>query len=295
MDKKKSLNDEKKVNKISWYADFSELTENKNINIPNVIIFGGVIVDDLSKYQLWSAISKIKSKYNETANFPLKWCFKDLENYYKKNKQIRLYKKLLEDITSWREQIFEQLASLPFRFIISIIKSHAQYRESLKESKEKVIRFAFVMTLQKYGLCVRNNNMSAAEVILDWPPGGNKQIFDIEYRSAFYSGKSAEYGQQYDCGPLKKIGFNDSVLFSSMTECSMLQISDLIIGAFRDLLKEAFGNKTNLHGVKLLRTIKNRLYGAPNNLNYGISISPDKKTFSDIIWIKIKEVLGSRL
>lgn len=283
-----------KVTKIKWYADFSELIKDKNINIPNVIIFGGIIVNDNSEHQLCSVISTIKSQY-KAANFPLKWCFEDLKRYYQSNNELRLYNKLNKEKNNWRNRIFKELKKIDFKFIISIIKCRAKSRKSLKKTKEKVIRFAFVMALQKYGFYVKNNHMKDAEVILDWPPGNKKQIFEIEYRNAFYEGDSAHYKQRYDCGALKELGFNDSVLFSSTNECSMLQISDLIVGAFRDLLVEALNNKSNLPGVNLLKKIKDKLYGAPKNLNYGISIPANgnsDQSFSNPIWKKIKEVFG---
>lgn len=296
MDKNNSFSDGKIENKVSWYVDFSEFNKDKINNIPNVIILGGIIVDSFSKAQLHSEIINIKASYDRDVSFPLKWCFKDLKDFYEKNNKMRLYTNLLEDCNLWRDRISQCLESIKFYFIVSIIKCHARYRNTLLKTKDMVLRFAFVMALQKYGLYVKNNYMSSAEVILDWPPGNKRQIFDIEFRNAFYFGKSADYNQQYNCGPLKDLGFNDSLLYANADECSMLQVSDLIVGAFNDLLKEAFGHKAKLHGTNFLRKIKNKLYGAPDNLNYGISISPEDYwdvNFSESIWGKIIEIFGA--
>ncbi len=224
-------------------------------------------------------------------NLPLKWCFGDLKRYYEENNQTNLYNILHKKRISWLTQISDILQNIPFKFIISIIKCHAKHKDALKKTKDKVIQFAFSNCLMKFGLYIKQNNLYLAEVVVDWPQRGNKEIYEEEYRTGFYYGKSANYGVRYKCGPLKDLGFSDSLFFSSTNECSVLQITDIIAGAFKDILKGGLSSKDARIGNEFIRNIKSKLHGAPNNLNYGIAIAPPKKedpAFYNSMWYIIK-------
>lgn len=279
--------------KTSLYVDFSEWAIN-NLNIPNGIVFAGIIIDDSSIVKLSDEISHIKEKikysYNNAPNFPLKWCLGDLKKFYEDNNLRDLYNHLLKTRTIWLNQIAELLKSISFNFIISIIKCYAARRETLKNTKDMVIGFAFSNCLMKYGLYIKKNNLARANVIIDWPQRYNKKPYEEEYSNAFYFGKS-KYGRLFNCGPLRRLGFNDSLFFSSTTECSVLQITDLIAGAFKDILKQGLEDKDSKTGNKFIHKIKFKLLGAPNNLNYGIAVAPSKKEDPDFyssIWNIIK-------
>lgn len=280
--------------KTTLYADFSEWTIN-NTDIPNVIVFAGIIIDDSSIVKLSNEISRIKEQikapYKDVPNLPLKWCFGDLKNFYEDKNLGDLYKHLLKTRTTWLNQISDMLNSISFNFIISIIKCYAKNRTSLKKTKDMVIGFAFSNCLMKYGFYIKKNNLTRADVIIDWPQKDNKKLYEEEYRTAFYFGRSAKYGCSYKCGPLRNLGFNESLFFSSTTECSVLQIADLIAGAFKDILKQGLEDKDSKTGNEFIQKIKYKLLGAPNNLNYSIAVAPPKKEDPDFyrrIWHIIK-------
>lgn len=279
---------------ISLYLDYSEW-EIKGSDIPNGIVFAGIIIDNSSIVKLSNAISRLKEQikcpYNYVTDFPIKWCFGDLKKFYEENSLTGLYKKLCKNRSSWLNQVSEALGLIQFNFIISIIKCHAKSRNSLKKTKDMVIGFAFSNCLMKYGLYIKKNHLSGADVIVDWPQRDNKKLYEEEYRTAFYYGKSAKYGVIYKCGPLKGLGFRDSIFFSSTTECSILQLTDLIAGAFKDILKQGLAGKDSSDGIKFIRNIKNKLLGAPNNLNFGIAVAPSEQEdpiFFESIWKIIK-------
>lgn len=280
--------------KTSLYLDYSEWAI-KNSDIPDGIVFAGIIIDNLALVNLFNEISRIKeqirSPFNNVPNLPLKWCFGDLKRYYEENNQTDLYNILHNNRISWLAQISDILQNIPFKFIISIIKCHAKHKDALKKTKDMVIQFAFSNCLMKFGLYIKQNNLDLAEVVVDWPQRGNKKIYEEEYRTGFYYGKSADYGIRYKCGPLKGLGFSESLFFSSMTECSVLQITDIIAGAFKDILKEGLSGKDARIGSEFIKNIKSKLHGAPNNLNYGIAVAPPKKEDPDFysrIWDIIK-------
>lgn len=275
---------------IRWYADNSETRSTANATIPDIQIFGGIAVTEEARSKLLSVVKSAKSTYRRIADFPIKWCFRDLEEYYKENKLQKLYAKLLQDSRTWRTNIFRLISSVDFGIIISIIASYGSSRKTLLETKENVTRFGFSNAMQRVGLFVRDLSLgSSAEVILDWPNKGRRDLFDLEYKSAFHKGISAIDGNDYICGPLKNLGFSDSVLFTGMNQCSLLQISDLIVGATRELVEEALGGRRESFGVSLLKIIRDRFHGAPDNVvGRGISISPRQGEFFG----KVKDKIG---
>jgi hypothetical protein len=62
----------------------------------------------------------------------------------------------------------------------------------------------------------------------------------------------------------------------------LLQISDLIVGATREMVELSLNKRDDSFGFSLLKKLKDKFYGAPNNIiGRGISISPTKGEFFD--------------
>jgi hypothetical protein len=273
---------------IRWYADNSELRDTRGTEIPNVLLFGGLVAGDEARTELCSILKSIKSAYRRKADFPIKWCFKDLKKRFVDHRLLRLYSRLLEDSFNWRTTIFRQLSSVNFKIIASIITCYGSSRPTLLRTKEDVARFGFSNALQRLGLFVQDTNPGAVEAILDWPNKGKRSPFDIEYWSAYHKGTTAIYHNNYSCGPLKDLGFSESALFTSTDECSLLQLSDLILGATKEMVEEALGGRQESLGVSLLRSIRDRFHGAPDTVvGRGISISPRQGEFFEKVKDKI--------
>jgi hypothetical protein len=273
---------------MRWYADNSELRGIWGAKIPDILLFGGIVVDNRSERELTAVVSDVKSAYRKAADFPLKWCFRDLKSTFRKRRLERLYIRLLQDSLTWREKIFSRIASIDFTVIIAAINCYGRDRATLLRTKSQVTRFAFVMGLQRYGLLVKDHNSGPAEVVLDWPAEGQRGLFDTEYWSALREGESAEYANKYKSGALIKLGFRDSVFFSSTIDCSLLQLSDLIVGATRDLVEEALEKKRDSIGASYLRLIKDRFRGAPNRVvGRGIALHPQTGEFFQKVSDKI--------
>jgi len=273
---------------IRWYADNSELRGIWGAKIPDILLFGGVVIDDAAKSEICSVMRDVKSAYQDNPVFPLKWNFRSLEKHYQELRLSGLYSRLLEDSRAWRSDIFSRISSIDFKIIVSMIISYGSSRETLLRTRDQVIRFVFLMALQRVGLCVRNQGSRPAEIVLDWPAERQRKLFDLEYKSAYQNGTSADYNQGYTCGPLKNLGFGESALFTSTNECSVLQLSDLIVGATREMIEEALGKKENSLGVSLLALIKDKFDGAPDNiLGWGLAISPRQGEFFEKVRDKI--------
>lgn len=273
---------------IRWYGDNSELRGIWGAEIPDILLFGGILIDDASTGQIVAAMNGVKSEYYEDSTFPLKWNFRDLEDHYQERGLQNLYSRLLADSRTWRINLFDQIAPINFKVFVSMISSYGSSRETLLRTRDEVARFVFVMALQRLGLCIRNHGACSAELVLDWPAERKRNLFDLEYRSALLKGYSADYAQGYDSGPLKNLGFGESVLFTSTVECSMLQLSDLVVGATRDLVEESLGRRQDSLGVELLKKIRNRFEGAPDNvLGRGLPIHPRQGAFYERVRDKV--------
>jgi len=267
---------------IHWYADNSELCGIWRAEIPDILVFGGIAVDDNGRKELQRVIKEIKLNYNSDSNIPIKWNLRDLERYYIDHNLIKIYSKLLQDSKTWRSEIIRKLASIDFKIIISLLLCHGTNRDFLKKTRREVIRFSFSDALMRLGYYVKGVIPTEIEVILDWPAGNKKDPFTIEYNSAYYYGETADHHIAYYCKSLNNLGFCDSPYFTSMNECSLLQISDLIVGATREMVELSLNKRDDSFGFSLLKKLKDKFYGAPNNIiGRGISISPTKGEFFD--------------
>ena len=127
----------------------------------------------------------------------------------------------------------------------------------------------------RLGLHISEVGSPYTELVLDWPPGGNKFLFDSEYRCAYLSGRDSQQQKDFYCGPLKNIGFSDSLLYASTNDCAMLQLCDLIVGAVKDLVDYSLGRISGTYGRNRVHEIKHRFRGAPYSvIGKGISIAP---------------------
>jgi len=127
----------------------------------------------------------------------------------------------------------------------------------------------------RVGNFVRETNINSAEIILDWPEQKQpRHIYDEEYNSALIYGTTCEK-QDYHCGELKKIGFSDSIFFTSMKMCPLLQFSDLGVGATREFIDLALEKDEVKFGFDCLKKLRMKFRGYPENIiGRGLVIAP---------------------
>lgn len=262
---------------IRWYADNSELYGIWGSTVPDIFLLGGICANNTALDHLSSIMKEVKAKYDSEIEFPLKWNFRDLNKYYQRQNLETLYERLLNSSRDWRTQIFRKVADVDFTIILSIIHGYSTNRDVLVRTKTDLSRFVFSNALMRVGLHVKEFEPQQVEVVMDWPPGGKRQYFDEEYKSAYSRGETCNQQQGYFCGPLKSLKFIDSLLYTNMTECALLQLSDLIVGAARDTVNYSLGRTKGYFGLNRLKELKDRIRGAPSQvIGKGISIAPPR-------------------
>ena len=263
------------MSNIRWYADNSYIHGIWGAEIEDILMFGGIALDNGAKQAISAIMENVKKPYKQEADFPIKWNIRDLKEYYEKEGLAKLHQILLAESKEWRSQVFGAAAEIEFTIIIAVIKAYGQKRETIIETKERLTRYVFSNALMRVGHHAKEINADAVEVFLDWPEGNQpRSIFDEEYQSALIYGVTCEK-QNYHCGVLKELGFSDSVLFTSMKANSVLQFCDLIVGATKELVNLALGKEKDTFGFECMRELNMKFRGAPGSVvGRGLIIAP---------------------
>lgn len=251
---------------MKWYADNSELHGIKDAGIPDILLFGGLIVSHADEVCLRQKVEEIKRKYSGYSRAPFKWNMKDLKSIYSANKMEAIYGSLIENSWEWRKDVFSCLAEIDCSILISCIEGYSSDRDVIKNKKEELSRFIFSNALMRFALHVSEAKPTHAQVILDWPEKANAKPFDVEYASAFSYGQTHDKSVKYSSGRLCDLGFSDSVLFASMHHSTLLQVADLIVGATREFIECCLSKKEAGIGVECLRLVKQNFRGAPEKI-----------------------------
>ena len=213
---------------------------------------------------------------------PIKWDFKDLKRNYKEFEKEEDYNKLLEKSYEWRTKIFKESLKINYKVVIACLERHDSNKK-IKEIKDELINISFAQSLMRVGLYAQNQDWDQRfEIILDWPESSNPKPFNREYYYAFNQGKSAK-GVNYFCGPLKHLGFNQSLYYTRCTHSSVLQFSDLIIGAAKDFILKTIYGLDNSLGYDLTKIIKQKFNGYPDKIiERGLNYSPRNSNYDKI-------------
>lgn len=269
---------------LKWYADNSEMSSEKGK--PNVLMFGGVIVNETAEKQIEQLLRSVKSQYTYPT-LPIKWNFKDLKSVYEEWNRESDYLQMLSESYKWRKEIFEQSKDIDYKVVIACTERYPS-KIPLKILKEQLIQVSFVQVLMRVGLHASDlKSKENFEIILDWPEGSNPKPFNREYFRAYNQGKSSN-GVEYHCGPLSSLKFNDCLYFAKSTHSNVLQFTDLIIGAAKDfVLKSIHGTDYSL-GYDLTASILSKYRGFPGQiisrgLNFAPRDSPNYQILNDEI------------
>jgi len=274
---------------ITWYADNSELNGIRGAEIPDILLFGGIIVDQSTESSLRRKVEDIKEEYSGHRRVPVKWNFKDLERFYEENQLEGVYHVLLESSREWRSEIFESLSEFDIKLIVACIESYSVKRDTLKEVKDDLTRYIFSNALMHLGIYVQETQPHNTLVVLDWPDKGNTKPFDIEYEHAFIHGETLD-DITYLCGSLRDHGFADSVAFANARYTTMLQIADMVVSASREFIQYCLGKKGIGQGVECLRKVWSHFLGAPNNIiGRGLIVSSG----NNVLMNQIKDCIGT--
>lgn len=250
---------------------------------PDTIIFAGVLINQEYEKDLKSIFETSVSRYTSDTQNPIKWNFKDLNEYYRNNERETDYRILLENMNSIRKEIFYFSKDIDYNIIYSCNRIKREEKKGYSLAKEETIKYSFSNTLMRIGLEMKKRH-SACKVFCDWPNGNNKKPYESEYTDAFKYGKSSN-GIKYFSGPLKSLGFDSSVYFTSTTSSRNLQFVDLLLGSFSLGFKNILKNKKTHSSVKFVESYFDNILNSKNYklLPHGISVSSsDLKLKRDI-------------
>ncbi|MBP1838867.1 DUF3800 domain-containing protein [Formosa algae] len=256
---------------LKWYADNTELSTEKGK--PNVLVFGGVIVDENSEKKIEKLLRDIKSKYTYPT-LPLKWNFKDLKPTYKEFNRLKEYEALLKDSYEWRNEIFTRSLDIDYKVILACTQRYPSDKP-LSKIKEQLTEICFSQSLMRVGMFAKHLPFKENfEIILDWPDGSNPKPFNREYFKAYNLGQSSSQ-INYLSGPLINLGFNDSLYYAKSTHSAVLQFADLVIGAAKDFMLKSIHNHDHSLGYNLTSIILPKYQGYPNKIiEYGMNFAP---------------------
>lgn len=278
---------------MRWYGDNSELNGIWNAEIPDILIFGGILISEEEIPKLMAVIESQKKEYSPQGDFPIKYNMRDLQAWFDKDGRKDLYTSLLSNSNTWRRSIIQDSLSVDYSIIVSCLNFYSSERKEIIKNKENVTRYTFANALMRVALCIKERKAASCEVFLDWPDAGKYTPFIQEYRSALYKGLSYDTPNiRYYTGPLKSLGFSDSPYFTKMEECVLLQFSDLLIGAVREFVDFCLDQKPHdSFGVQLVRTLVPKFRGYPGRIvGHGIIVSPRNSELRNCIFRRLFEL-----
>jgi hypothetical protein len=259
---------------MRWYADNSEMTGTRGAKIPDILLFGGIVVSAEIEEPLRRAIEEYKRVHFGNSRVPLKWNFKDLKDVYEKKGAIELYTTMLGNANTWREELLQLALGFDFRIVIACLESHSMERLIIKARKSDLARYVFANGLMRVALHAASTEPDTVAVMLDWPDKADPKPYDEEYSSAYRRGRTADGKITYHAGPLKDLNFSDSVFYVNMNHSAILQVSDVVLGATRELVDVALEGRQAGLGTQLCVSMKERYVGYPGNIcRYGINIA----------------------
>lgn len=255
----------------TYYIDHTEFKVSPLALKNDTIVLGGILIEHQDELRLSNLIREIKGNYFNP-DLPIKYNMRDLRKKFEGYGYENQFDICLKESAQWRKELFSRSLDIDYRIFISIIQEYDTKKKTKQINKHDVIGFAFNNVLMRVAKHVQDKDLMRFQVVSDWPESNNPKPFNNEYYYAFWRGQTPE-GQKYFSGPLKNLGFHDTILFASMNHSNMLQFADLIIGAMRDFLSCGLAGREYAVGKELTELIVNKFHGFPDKVSYGLSIS----------------------
>lgn len=246
------------------WIDDTELESDAEVGTPDVFVFGGFALSLEQERDLLAQTRAIKSKYAKShayRDMPIKWNMKDVGDAYQADASSReVYQTLLTSSKDWRAELFDALAKSGAKLFVAPVESFSLKKEVISETRAQCARYGFINVLQRFSMYVKTEKVGEARVVLDWPQGNDRKMFDEEYGLAYRRGQAAD-GNRYLSGPLCEVGFDDAPMFSITHQSAMLQIADLVVGASRYFLHATLHKKEYGQGLTCLRQVRGNFHG----------------------------------
>ncbi len=222
-----------------FFDDTDLLIDGDDIH-PDIFVYGGYFIEQSRLSEFQAQIVKTKEKHGLIWHAPVKWNMRDatLRKFY--DGEHWLSEGSYELAFSKSNELRRDLLSLLVEFEAVVMVS-ARYDVSYKEENlPTYFGWAFENLLQRMGLMIQfrypNKDYPGVQVVADWPSTSlEKRMFDL-YLGGYHFGRGISTGQNYFSGPLKELGFADSLLHTSTLHSGPLQIADMVVGCARDFL-----------------------------------------------------------
>lgn len=257
----------------------------------STVLNGGIIINTDQELEMIRTVESFKFSKSGKSHIPIKYNLKDLKKFYDKYGIQDVYNKLIVDYDSFRVDLLNAIHDFDFKIVIGCIKSFNTNRLFINKTKDKVRRFAFTMCLMRFALEVQSNNTSG-HLIFDFPTGSEPVYLNNEYASAYRIGSTRDK-VPYKSGKLVSLGFDDSIKYSCTNYCTLLQITDIYLGAAKHFIEHIQGKEGRTFGYNLMKNNLDKFRGYPNKINtYGFVFDNGEGTRALKISVgrKIKEL-----
>lgn len=274
-------------------CDSTELVAIFGAEVPDTLVIGGYALPDVDLSSLVAKTREIKLSHLGNPYVPIKWNIRDLNRALNMHNINELQPVISQKSDMLRSQLLAALSGANAILFLSILLAHSNKRQVIGRTKEDLIRYSFGNLLMRAGLYWKDAKVPVeAEVILDWPQSGRRQIFINEYFSGWKDGFSLAEGTEgekvpYHCGALRDLRFRPSPLFGITDLDERLQLADLVVGAARSFVKFCMGEVTETDfGVQQFVSLAPRLYreGGWKCFGRGLTVSPANSPFSEMIF-----------
>lgn len=224
---------------IGFFDDTDLLIDGNDVH-PDIFVYGGYFIEQTRLSEFQARIVEAKERHGLSWHAPVKWNMRDatLHKFY--DNDHLLNENVYKTAFSKSNELRRDLLSLLVEFDAVVMVS-ARYDISYKEEDiPTYFGWAFENLLQRMGLMVQsrypNKDYPGIQVVADWPSTSlEKRMFDV-YLGGYHFGHGVPKGQDYLSGPLKKLGFADSLFHTSTLHSGPLQIADMVVGCARDFL-----------------------------------------------------------
>jgi hypothetical protein len=261
-----------------WYCDDSALKKNHGNEQQPVFLYGGILISREDEIALSAIMKAVKKEYT-SEDMPFKYNIRDVEEVYKRFKKEAEYEAIKKDSATWRMRIIQESLNFDYKIFISCIENFQANKKEQKEIKRDLSSYLFSNALMRVGLYSVKMKLDYVQAILDWPEGNHSKPYDKEYYYAYNRGTNSD-GQEYYCGPLKDINFDQTLYYARCHHSNMLQLADIIMGATRDWMETELQKRDYSIGKELTALFFPKLYGYPNKiLGCGINVSSNNAAF----------------
>src|SRR5437016_12995723 len=90
---------------MRWYGDNSEASGIWKAEIPDLALFGGILIETEAGRILEQRICDAKGRYTALGRWPMKWNFNDLRSLYERRNRGKLFQTIQQDSKKWRSEM----------------------------------------------------------------------------------------------------------------------------------------------------------------------------------------------